>query len=69
MVQLLEQCLFYTMEPIKAELYYHSYFGDSNAITSNAIGKKSSDPYGASLALVMINIQHSSHALAVKKRT
>ena len=44
---------------------YNSHFGDSNAITS----EKSCDQYGASLALVMINIQQSSHALIVEKST
>ena len=46
---------------------YNSNFVGGNAITSNAIGKKGCDEYGASLALVMINIQQSSHALIVEK--
>ena len=46
---------------------YISNFVGGNAITSNAIGKKRCDEYGASLALVMIKIQQSSHALIVKR--
>ena len=46
---------------------YNSEFGDSNAITS--IEKNSCAQYGASLALVMINVQQSSHALIVEKST
>ena len=46
---------------------YNSEFGDSNAITS--IEKNSCAQYGASLALVMINVQQSSHGLIVEKST